>query len=202
MGSDINDLIAKDRLGKFQSTLPHGERPYDGYRMALRACFNPRSHMGSDMVQPASASLCSCFNPRSHMGSDLDFSCMMYVGQGFNPRSHMGSDIKECPCFDAINVSIHAPTWGATPNIKAFETEPVVSIHAPTWGATDTDENHTKGQCVSIHAPTWGATYYTAQAVGNVLFQSTLPHGERPEHRTSIEPNQSFNPRSHMGSDH
>ena len=77
-------------------------------------------------------------------------------------------------------VSIHAPTWGATPELGASFTTVNVSIHAPTWGATDSGamgkgssgfqsthprgvrpnptKHHTDGLRVSIHAPTWGAT--------------------------------------------
>ena len=36
-----------------------------------------------------------------------------------------------------INVSIHAPTWGATfIDEMGFSAAIPVSIHAPTWGAT------------------------------------------------------------------
>ena len=77
-------------------------------------------------------------------------------------------------------VSIHAPTWGATAKanseiaVQEFQsTHPrgvrpgavragmalCVSIHAPTWGATVIRYDPAVGlKCVSIHAPTWGAT--------------------------------------------
>ena len=77
-----------------------------------------------------------------------------------------------------------------------------VSIHAPTWGATHCCLQHAAIQRVSIHAPTWGATALPLvgqsqppsfnprshmgsdlRIVGNAevrpMFQSTLPHGER-----------------------
>ena len=80
-----------------------------------------------------------------------------------------------------VEVSIHAPTWGATQEEQASEDKRRVSIHAPTWGATQTthgsrqdkprfqstlprgerpdDTRQQAGQAtVSIHAPTWGAT--------------------------------------------
>ena len=83
--------------------------------------------------------------------------------------------------FSQTEVSIHAPTWGATSRRGACGGVYGVSIHAPTWGATT--GTHT-GLCigsfnprahvgrdaaalrkihrpdVSIHAPTWGATLY------------------------------------------
>ena len=33
---------------------------------------------------------------------------------------------------------------------------------------------------VSIHAPTWGATPISLSFEADGMFQSTLPHGERP----------------------
>ena len=57
-----------------------------------------------------------------------------------------------------IDVSIHAPVWGATltpgwslPNLR-------VSIHAPVWGATAVRRQLLRICQVSIHAPVWGAT--------------------------------------------
>ncbi len=85
---------------------------------------------------------------------------------------------------EKINISIHAPVWGATiMEIKKLD-DKVISIHAPVWGATkyfyiDSDGYYNfnprarmgrdsisiNGRPVynniSIHAPVWGATYYT-----------------------------------------
>jgi len=33
-------------------------------------------------------------------------------------------------------VSIHAPAWGATPELIVEHNLEIVSIHAPAWGAT------------------------------------------------------------------
>ena len=83
-----------------------------------------------------------------------------------------------------VEVSIHAPTWGATRELAQLENELKVSIHAPTWGATfrhsrfdvqaQFQSTHPRGVRrgvravvvrrvrVSIHAPTWGATHLKA----------------------------------------
>ncbi len=54
----------------------------------------------------------------------------------FNPRSHEGSDKKSRKGRSVYQISIHAPTKGATapPQLSngAFD----ISIHAPTKGAT------------------------------------------------------------------
>ena len=100
---------------------------------------------------------------------------------GFNPRPHARGDA--LPEFDKLGfeVSIHAPTRGATlvflintplygfnprPHARGDrQTRPyrnglmAVSIHAPTRGATLSNKSDYKSQIVSIHAPTRGATH-------------------------------------------
>ena len=60
---------------------------------------------------------------------------------------------------------------------------------------------HTLYIRVSIHAPTWGATKYSLNDIIKILFQSTLPHGERLCISNLSLSLARFNPRSHMGSD-
>ncbi len=77
---------------------------------------------------------------------------------------------------------------------------------------------------ISIHAPTGGATYNPSIRREHIIFQSTLPRGERQtiliirkilitfqstlprgerpsQQQLSSQPSQNFNPRSHGGSD-
>ena len=77
----------------------------------------------------------------------------------------------------------------------------LVSIHAPTWGATGQTKEEVQAMNVSIHAPTWGAT--RIEQVQTIIdkFQSTLPHGERPQASRPPVSRSGFNPRSHKGSD-
>ena len=100
-------------------------------------------------------------------------------------------------------VSIHAPAWGATARQGRSLRRRRVSIHAPAWGATPSPFLALLGSGVSIHAPAWGATGVTwrqvrrlrsfnsrsrmgsdiekhAMRTSPMLFQFTLPHGERP----------------------
>ena len=79
---------------------------------------------------------------------------------GFNPRSRMGSDFNGHRISSGLNVSIHAPAWGATFLFGAIWTEELVSIHAPAWGATWPEDTCFCRCDVSIHAPAWGATAY------------------------------------------
>ena len=59
-----------------------------------------------------------------------------YEWYRFNPRTHMGCDSNAYAYLDGIQVSIHAPTWGATFVRQRYTSAFGVSIHAPTWGAT------------------------------------------------------------------
>ena len=164
---------------RFQSTLPHGER---------RSCGN--STEGS-----------TSFNPRSHMGSDADDVTDGVNAWKFQSSSHMGSDVTYTSRRLSHEVSIHAPTWGATRNRRITEGDPL-RFNPRSHMGSDTDtgaKSHVTE--VSIHAPTWGATLVIDAITEAELFQSTLPHGERPHSPTSRPSSTSFNPRSHMGSD-
>ena len=78
--------------------------------------------------------------------------------ESFNPRAHVGRDAEGDVSEGLLVVSIHAPTWGATPIPQRPDHRHNVSIHAPTWGATKEIEVSVEARNVSIHAPTWGAT--------------------------------------------
>ena len=88
----------------------------------------------------------------------------------------MGVDV-----FDSLDISIHAPQWGATAVDTPRGHGLPISIHAPQWGATRPPDNsnpmpryfnprtpvgcderhftvHSSGIEISIHAPQWGAT--------------------------------------------
>ena len=57
----------------FQSTLPRGERRGWIKADGLHRNFNPRSHEGSDRINPNQRPPTPDFNPRSHEGSDSNF---------------------------------------------------------------------------------------------------------------------------------
>ena len=144
------------------------------------------------------------FNPRSHEGSDqtaLIIARERWIFQSTLPRGERPN------CFDhcqgEMDISIHAPTRGATLTDLGYEVQFKISIHAPTRGATFKDcyrllcwifqSTLPRGErqyfhfCskmlkkISIHAPTRGATTFPG------TFRSTYNY---------------FNPRSHEGSDY
>ncbi len=63
--------------------------------------------------------------------------------------------------FDFEDISIHAPTRGATFSIRSScSYRSQISIHAPTRGATALDNAPDGRLDISIHAPTRGATIH------------------------------------------
>ena len=112
-------------------------------------------------------------------GERLSVSDLPLCSRSFNPRSHIGSDLSALSparLLHGFNPRSHmgSDTWNVGRRLYDF---------------------------VSIHAPTWGATQVYFQNMIYSLFQSTLPHGERPTPRLTLTARACFNPRSHMGSD-
>ena len=120
----------------------------------------------------------------------------------FNPRSHEGSDSEDRINIYQVNISIHAPTRGATP-----VSTPIPGIHCIFQSTLPRGErleekilseelqkfqstlprgerpncfDHCQGEMdISIHAPTRGATFKDCYRLLCWIFQSTLPRGER-----------------------
>ena len=76
-----------------------------------------------------------------------------------------------------------------------------ISIHAPTWGATLWSTRLQLHGDISIHAPTWGATMRRTRKITGGEFQSTHPRGVRQTHKTMDKILFNFNPRTHVGCD-
>ena len=76
-----------------------------------------------------------------------------------------------------------------------------VSIHAPTQGATKGAGYAALSVYVSIHAPTQGATSPKLGIISVILFQSTHPRRVRLFFLLKTLYTHSFNPRTHAGCD-
>ena len=76
--------------------------------------FNPRTHVGCDSWPPQPHRRRFYFNPRTHVGCDSDRSSPGRLLRNFNPRTHVGCDRVFRTHPSKHNISIHAPTWGAT----------------------------------------------------------------------------------------
>ena len=77
-----------------------------------------------------------------------------------------------------------------------------ISIHAPTRGATIPIDLKSFNDLISIHAPTRGATSIRQLMAIKLLFQSTLPREERRSAWNGECLRTDFNPRSHERSDY
>jgi len=97
----------------------------------------------------------------------------------FNPRTRTGCDICLTIFYILSTVSIHAPARGATQKYKIVSYPYFVSIHAPARGATPETAFYTVSQ----------------------KFQSTHPHGVRPNHLIISQFYLCFNPRTRTGCD-
>ena len=122
----------------FQSTHPHGVRPFRHGRDRHRhTCFNPRTLTGCDCI-----------------GCGL--MCIFMVFQSTHPHG-----VRRLTIIGGRNgqgVSIHAPSRGATVTMPSRTNSSKVSIHAPSRGATPEKKEAAKETPVSIHAPSRGAT--------------------------------------------
>ena len=188
----------------FQSTHPHGVRRTRQVHHPYHRCFNPRTHTGCDSRAPKIAVYCSGFNPRTHTGCDIINSMRATSTIRFNPRTHTGCDIQTDCVRCEFDVSIHAPTRGAT--IPFAQIQPFSTCFNPrthtgcdllckTTAQKMTSFNpRTHTGCdigafwcivemlyVSIHAPTRGATWTGREFKYNNKFQSTHPHGVRQD---------------------
>ena len=149
--------------------------------------FNPRTHVGCDLVIHKCLGHTQNFNPRTHVGCDFSVIYVLSAELYFNPRTHVGCDQVRQSLDFGLLISIHAPTWGATYSSLSSHESQSISIHAPTWGATATVLPVGSGVTISIHAPTWGATRFLLFIRRILLiFQSTHPRGVRHSPRTSM----------------
>ena len=121
----------------------------------------------------------------------------------FNPRSHEGSDSEDRINIYQVNISIHAPTRGATP-----VSTPIPGIHC-IFQSTLPRGERLEEKILSEELQKFQSTLPRGERLKKspktchpTIFQSTLPRGERLS-CTFYDCNNTghFNPRSHEGSD-
>ena len=167
-----------------------------------RRNFNPRTHVGCDWRQSCIRHPWCDFNPRTHVGCDRRRLRRRRLRRNFNPRTHVGCDLCTPTLMSKINISIHAPTWGATLMVLICSHFVKISIHAPTWGATY--HKDCSVQCGEYFNP---RTHVGCDAAANasditkLKFQSTHPRGVRLRINPGRTRNINFNPRTHVGCD-
>ena len=138
--------------------------------------------MGRDRHQGRIPGHVAGFNPRARVGRDRRKTFVYLAGLLFQSTRPRGArlfinsgDVAE------IEVSIHAPAWGATGSSTVASVPCAVFQSTRPRGARhDTFNRILVGDDVSIHAPAWGAT-----VTGLFLYLN----------------NRGFNPRARVGRD-
>ena len=135
----------------------------------------------------------------------ISFMKKLALYKCFNPRTHTGCDYRNAIENGASEVSIHAPTRGATIGITdRVSSEERVSIHAPTRGATllATVSLLEHRHRFNPRTHTGCDICYGDTVPDGCKFQSTHPHGVRLLPNTlQLNRNLGFNPRTHTGCD-
>ena len=165
--------------------------------------FNPRTHVGCDQFKAMAFINFPCFNPRTHVGCDANTNANQQLKefQSTHPRGvRPGHQQKNVP---VQQVSIHAPTWGATitsitPRAKTTSFNPRTHVGCDLRCRTKS----TNTLPVSIHAPTWGATPGFPFVPRKILCFNPRTH-VGCDRGQAAEPRQEngFNPRTHVGCD-
>ena len=143
--------------------------------------FNPRSRVGSDVNQIQVPIPIRKFQSTLPRGERPCLTDKSNDHHDFNPRSRVGSDERFFIGYAGETISIHAPAWGATVQLR------IRGGSGKTFQSTlPRGERPNSASLLSLLS----------------LFQSTLPRGERraPHGRGGAQ-KKNFNPRSRVGSD-
>ena len=137
-GSDQCNRQGKPGDHRFQSTLPQGERRNQKHYSWLDTIFQSTLPQGErQLLVRLYFLLPENFNPRSHKGSDNLLFEVISIGELFQSTLPQGERRLYChPRRRSRNISIHAPTRGATRGRGGIAAVHHISIHAPTRGAT------------------------------------------------------------------
>ncbi len=193
-------------------------------RLSRSSYFNPRTHVGCDTSTPIHNSSCQNFNPRTHVGCDPALTALMTLSaefqsthprgvrrtlrrttvtptRYFNPRTHVGCDERRVDVPHGYAISIHAPTWGATPTDVvssanlAFQSTHPRGVRQSCRGHFQDFRNfnpRTHVGCDDI---------FRCVSPDDLEFQSTHPRGVRLILSIQEWWARNFNPRTHVGCD-
>ena len=201
MGCDGTNSSNSIPRKKFQSTHPRGVRHPTTIAMVAMIVFQSTHPRGVRRRARAPDQGNGDFNPRTHVGCDIRPDETAAHAKDFNPRTHVGCDLVQGAEFQPDKISIHAPTWGATPHGADGGLELVISIHAPTWGATYVSfRSFLMVRFQSTH-PRGVRHEANRKVLDYIKFQSTHPRGVRPALRLFNVQLRNFNPRTHVGCD-
>ena len=84
--------VCCDSYIMFQSTHPRRVRHRRYVYCQHSRGFNPRTHVGCDLLRMWRRLTSVSFNPRTHVGCDIPLGCQLARTASFNPRTHVGCD--------------------------------------------------------------------------------------------------------------
>ena len=150
---------------KFQSTRPRGARRKERRRVLFALSFQSTRPRGARLILLPSRRLeGGCFNPRARVGRDHGGQASLPEQRGFQSTRPRGARQDERGGKQAqLQVSIHAPAWGAT----GAECQPWI-----------------QASCFNPRARVGRDFFFPPLPVRRREFQSTRPRGARPTSET------------------
>ena len=120
----------------FQSTHPLGVRLTEATKLFSNLQFQSTHPLGVRLSPTSIGSSSVWFQSTHPLGVRHIIIAITIKSRCFNPRTHSGCDLSVPSSVPSDEVSIHAPTRGATTATMQKYAGLTVSIHAPTRGAT------------------------------------------------------------------
>ena len=204
-GATVASLPSSNSSVGFQSTHPHGVRPYLSHSPSQPLpCFNPRTHTGCDtpFIFYKLVISVSIHAPTRGATFIIVFAFNFFIG--FNPRTHTGCDGVLPPRASIGSSAMFQSTHphGVRLRTSRFWMRSGKRFNPRTHTGCDKETRIvSKLYWVSIHAPTRGATYFICLEIIHIKFQSTHPHGVRRLMYLGTRLYVCFNPRTHTGCD-
>ena len=146
-------------------------------------CFNPYTHTRRDYFVPYRTLSPQWFQSTRPRGARPLKEAKKQDAAKFQSTRPHGARLRVCKYVSKYVMFQSTRPHGARPNYLVGPLKhKTVSIHAPTRGATSRGTCRRRIFVVSIHAPTRGATNIrSTSSSAPTTFQSTRPHGARPD---------------------
>ena len=182
MGRDTIAHVSPATTSAFQSTRPRGARPNTVRTLASTSLFQstrPRgARPGADCVGVNACKTFQSTRPRGARPQPLITLPVTMMFQSTRPRGARLCSLSQY-LFN-LDVSIHAPAWGATAWPLPADQVARVSIHAPAWGATAIYQaSPGLAERFNPRARVGRDLMYRRRPLAIAPFQSTRPRGAR-----------------------
>ena len=201
-GRDYSRFFAGTSSMKFQSTRPHGARPSDMI-ILLSICHisihapTRGATLGAVPIRDKLAISIHAPTRGATMARRIALGFLIFQStRPHGARRDLHFLMRNIGAFQSTR------PHGARPYMHLLlKAHTQISIHAPTRGATEHRYTGFLWRQISIHAPTRGATTRAHVSGSITRFQSTRPHGARPHGMPVSGASRHFNPRAHTGRD-